>query len=583
MTEEEKISYYLKKSKTIRNNFEKKIRISILSSFTLNGIEEIFQVKCDEKNISCNACLGGYNQYNQEILDPHSQLYQFQPNLTFLILDTRSILEDLWYFPYSIDEKQRQNFIEKKFKEIQNLITIFLKNSNSKLIISNFFIPTNSNYGIFETKSNFGLQKMINTLNNNLQDYIQNLDSVYLFDMNGFISRHGENNVFDPKQFLFGDIKISLDFIPYLVNDLMGYVVATLGISKRCIVLDLDNTLWGGIVGEDEFDGIKLGSDPSGKSFVEFQKYLLGLHNRGILLAINSKNNFDDAIKVIEEHPDMILKKEHFASIKINWNDKVSNIKEISDELNFGLENFVFFDDDPLNREFMKSSLPQVLTVDLPADPSKYVRTIQEMNEFNLLKITDEDNQRGVMYSQQRDRKTLEKSSDNLEDFLKNMDLKITIKKANSFTIPRISQLILKTNQFNLTTKRYSLEEIQKMSQNDHMLIGCVQVEDKFGDNGITAAFIVEKNGTKEWILDTFLLSCRVMGRQIEKSILGYIIKIAKQNNVNKIIANFIPTKKNQPIENFLPNCGFKKEKDFWSISLNDSFTAPNFIKIEEK
>jgi len=583
MPEEEKISYYLKKSKTIKNNFEKKIRISILSSFTLNGIEEIFQVKCDEKKVSCNTCLGAYNQYNQEILDPKSQLYQFQPNITFLILDTRSILEDLWYFPYSIDEKQRQNFVEKKFKEIENLITIFLKNSNSKLIISNFFIPTNSNYGIFETKSNFGLQKMINTLNNNLQDYIHNLDSVYLFDMNGFISKHGENNIFDSKQFLFGDIKISLDFIPHLVNDLMGYVIATLGISKRCIVLDLDNTLWGGIIGEDEFDGIKLGSDPSGKAFVEFQKYLLGLHNRGILLAINSKNNFDDAIKVIEEHPDMILKKEHFASIKINWNDKVSNIKEISDELNFGLENFVFFDDDPLNREFMKSSLPQVLTVDLPADPSKYVRTIQEMNEFNLLKITDEDKQRGVMYSQQRDRKTLEKSSNNLEDFLKNMDLKVTIKKADNFTIPRISQLILKTNQFNLTTKRYSLEDIQKMSQNDNMLIGCAQVEDKFGDNGITAAFIVEKIGTKEWILDTFLLSCRVMGRQIEKSILGYIIKIAKQNNVDKISANFIPTKKNQPIKNFLPDCGFKKEKDFWSISLNDSFMAPNFIKIEEK
>jgi FkbH-like protein len=583
MLEEEKISYYLKKSKIVKNNFEKKIRISILSSFTLNGIEEIFQVKCNEKNISSKTCLASYNQYNQEILDPHSQLYQFQPNLTFLILDTRSILDNLWYFSYSIDEKQRQNFIEKKFKEIQNLIIIFLKNSNSKLIISNFFIPTNSNYGIFETKSNFGLQKMIYTLNNNLQDYIQNLDSVYLFDMNGFISKHGENNVFDPKQFLFGDIKISLDFIPYLVNDLMGYVIATLGISKRCIVLDLDNTLWGGIIGEDEFDGIKLGSDPSGKAFVEFQKYLLGLHNRGILLAINSKNNFDDAIKVIEEHPDMILKKEHFASIKINWNDKVSNIKEISDELNFGLENFVFFDDDPLNREFMKSSLPQVLTVDLPADPSKYVRTIQEMNEFNLLKITDEDKQRGVMYSQQRDRKTLEKSSNNLEDFLKNMDLKITIKKADSFTIPRISQLILKTNQFNLTTKRYSLEEVQKMSQNNSILMGCVQVEDKFGDNGITAIFIVEKNGTKEWILDTFLLSCRVMGRQIEKSILGYIIKIAKQNNVDKIIANFVPTKKNQPIENFLPDCGFKREKDFWSISLDDSFLVPNFIKIEEK
>jgi FkbH-like protein len=279
----------------------------------------------------------------------------------------------------------------------------------------------------------------------------------------------------------------------------------------------------------------------------------------------------------------MVLKKEHFASIKINWNDKVSNIKEISNELNFGLDNFVFIDDDPLNREFMKSSLPEVLTIDLPKDPSKYVRIIQEINEFNLLKITDEDKQRGIMYSQQRERKTHEDSSNNLEDFLKNMDLKITIKKADSFTIPRISQLILKTNQFNLTTKRYSFEEIQTMSTDPNFLMGCVQVEDKFGDNGITAAFIVEKNNSKEWIIDTFLLSCRVMGRQIEKSILSYIIKIAKENNVHKIFANFIPTKKNQPIENFLPDCGFKKEKDYWSISLIDSFKGPDFIKIEEK
>ena len=583
MPEEEKISYYLKKSKTPQNNFEKKIHISILSSFTLNGIEEIFQVKCNEKNISCKTHLANYNQYNQEILDPNSDLYKSKSDLTFLILDTQNILEDLWYFPYSINDTQRENFIERKFNEIKNLISIFLKNSNSKLILSNFFIPTSSTYGIVESKSNFGLQKMILKLNDSLQNHIQNLDSIYLFDMNGFISKHGENNVFDPKQYLFGDIKISLDFIPYLVNDLMGYVIAILGISKRCIVLDLDNTLWGGIVGEEGFNGIKLGSDPSGKAFVEFQKHLLALQNRGILLAINSKNNFDDAIKVIEEHPDMVLKKEHFASIKINWNDKVSNIKEISNELNFGLDNFVFIDDDPLNREFMKSSLPEVLTIDLPKDPSKYVRIIQEINEFNLLKITDEDKQRAIMYSQQRERKTHEDSSNNLEDFLKNMDLKITIKKADSFTIPRISQLILKTNQFNLTTKRYSFEEIQTMSTDPNFLMGCVQVEDKFGDNGITAAFIVEKNNSKEWIIDTFLLSCRVMGRQIEKSILSYIIKIAKQNNIQKIIANFIPTKKNQPIENFLPDCGFKKEKDFWSISLIDSFKGPDFIKIEEK
>lgn len=580
MSFEEKLSYYLTKSKSLSNGFEKDIRVSFLSSFTTNGIEECFKVKCSERKINCTTYLGGYNQYNQEILNTKSQLYQFNPDITFLILDTRSILGDLWYFSHLLDENQRKDFISQKFEELKNLIEIFVKNSKSKLVISNFTIPSKSSYGISETKSKFGLQVMINKLNENLQNFISTLDSVFLFDMNGFITRYGENNIFNPKQFFFGDIKIALDFIPYLSNELMGYVIATLGLSKRCIVLDLDNTLWGGIIGEDGFDGIKLGIGPPGNAFVEFQKCLLGLFHRGILLAINSKNNFDDAIEVIEKHPDMILKKEHFTSVKINWNDKVSNIKEISEEMNFGLDNFVFIDDDPINREFMKSSLPQVLTVDLPKDPSKYTQILEEMIEFNVLEITDEDKKRGLMYSQQKERKNFEKSSSNLQDFLKDMELKVTIKKADKFTIPRISQLILKTNQFNLTTKRYQLEEIQKFSEDNNMIVECVQIEDKFGDNGITGAFIVQKSNSNEWILDTFLLSCRVMGREIEKSILSYIIEIAKKNNVKKLKAEFITTKKNKPIENFLPDCGFKKDGNFWEISLNESFAKPDFIKI---
>ena len=583
MRTEEKMSYYLTKAKTIENNFDKTIRIAVLSSFTLNAMEKVFEVKCAEKKIKCASYLGGYNQYNQEILDETSRLYEFNPDVTFLILDTQNILGDLWYSPYSVGANQRKDFVEKKILEIKNLIQSFTKKSKSKLIISNFTIPSKSNYGIFETKSEFGLQKMISSLNQNLQDFVSDMDSVYLFDMNGFVTRYGEINIFDPKQFLFGDIKISLDFIPHLTNDLMGYVIATLGLSKRCIVLDLDNTLWGGVIGEDGFNGIKLGSGPPGNAFVEFQKHLLGLYHRGILLAINSKNNLDDAMEVIEKHPDMILRKEHFACMRINWNDKVSNLKEISGELNFGLENFVFIDDDPINREFVRTSLPQVMTVDLPNDPAKYAQILEEMNDFNVLKITDEDKKRGIMYSQQKERKVFEKSSTNLEEFLKNMKLKVTIQKADNFTIPRISQLILKTNQFNLTTKRYQLEDIEKFSKDENMLVGCAQVEDKFGDNGVTGAFIVQSDGSKEWILDTFLLSCRVMGREVEKSILGYIIKKAKESGIEKIKAQFIPTQKNKPIENFLPDCGFKKDGDDWIITLNETFQSPDFIKIEER
>ena len=583
MRTEEKMSYYLTKAKTTENNFEKDIRIAVLSSFTLNGMDKVFEVKCADKKIKCVSYLGGYNQYNQEILDETSRLYGFNPDVTFLILDTQSILGDLWYSPYSVDANERKDFVEKKILEIKNLIQSFTQKSKSKLIISNFTIPSKSNYGIFETKSEFGLQKMVSSLNQNLQDFVSDMDSVYLFDMNGFVTRYGEINIFDPKQFLFGDIKISLDFIPHLTNDLMGYVIATLGLSKRCIVLDLDNTLWGGIVGEDGFNGIKLGSGPPGNAFVEFQKHLLGLYHRGILLAINSKNNLDDAMEVIEKHPDMILRKEHFACMRINWNDKVSNLKEISEELNFGLENFVFIDDDPINREFVRTSLPQIMTIDLPNDPAKYAQILEEMNDFDVLKITDEDKKRGIMYSQQKERKFFEASSTNLEEFLKNMKLKVTIQKADNFTIPRISQLILKTNQFNLTTKRYQLEDIEKFSKDENILVGCAQVEDKFGDNGVTGAFIVQNDGSKEWILDTFLLSCRVMGREVEKSILGYIIKKAKESGIEKIKAQFIPTQKNKPIENFLPDCGFKKDGNDWIITLNETFQSPDFIKIEER
>lgn len=396
---EQKISHYITKSKELDNiQFNKKIRVAVLSSFTINGVEETLRVKCAEKKIECITYIGGYNQYHQNILDDKSKLYEFLPDITFLLVDSRTILGDLFYSPYSLSISERKDFVDKKSKELLELVDSFTKKTNSKLVVANLTIPTYSPYGIFETKTKYGLHHMVYDINNKLSEGITNNDSVYLYDFNGFVSRFGENNVFDFKQFLFGDIKIALDYISYFANDLIGYIIALLGLTSRCIVLDLDNTLWGGVVGEDGFDGIKLGKGPPGNAYVEFQRILLSLQKRGVLLAINSKNNPEDALKVINEHPDMILRKEHFACLKINWNDKVSNMKEIAEELNFGLDYMVFFDDDPVNREFMCNNLPQVLTVELPKDPAQYVKTLQNMKEFNTLNITDEDMKRGVMY-----------------------------------------------------------------------------------------------------------------------------------------------------------------------------------------
>jgi FkbH-like protein len=581
MNIEPKLSYFLTKVQNMeKRKFEKKIKLAFLSSFTINGLAETLQVKSAEKSIDCKIYVGSYNQYNQEILDKNSGLYKFFPDITFLILDIRNILGDIFYFPYSIHVSKRRDLINEKANEIVTLAKTFVNNSKSKLVITNFVQPAYSSYGIAESKIEYGFHEMINDLNTKLIQEFCNMDSVYLYDFNSFVSLHGEKNVVNFQQFFVGDIRISLDYIPYLANDLMAYIIATLGLSKKCIVLDLDNTLWGGIVGEDGFDGIKLGPQPPGNAYMEFQRNLLALFQRGILLAINSKNNPEDALKVIREHPYMILREENFASMKINWNDKVSNMKEIATELNIGLDSMVFFDDDPLNREYIEINLPQVNTVNLSSDPSLYSQILQEINEFSILKITNEDTTRGQMYHQQLQRKELEQTSPNLGDFLAQLGIHVLIKKTNNFTIPRISQLTLKTNQFNLTTRRYQEEDIRKFLQDDKMLVGCAQVEDKFGDNGITGVFIVKKEKPTEWLLDTFLLSCRVMGREVEKGILNFILDTAKKNGVQKIKAQFIPTQKNKPSESFLPNCGFKKNGEYWIYDLDIPFESPKYVQV---
>ena len=578
---EKTLSEYISLSKNIEDvNFDKKLKVAILSSFTLNGLSEILHVKCSELGIRYQSYVAGYNQYNQELLDTESQYYKFSPDVTFLLIDIRNFLGENFHFPYDMSDDQRKSLVNEKINHLENIIKNFEKNLNTKLIIANFNIPSYSPNGIIETKSNFGFHEMIEEINKSLRDISKKQNSVYVYDFNQFISKHGEKNVFDYRQFHLGDIQIALNFLPYFAYDLMGYIKPISGTNRKCIVLDLDNTLWGGIVGEDGFDGIELGHSANGKAFVDFQKELLSMWNQGIILAINSKNNLDDAMKVIKEHPNMILKEKNFASVKINWNDKAQNLKQISDEINIGLNSIVFFDDDKLNRERIKQEFPEVLTIELPDDPSQFLPILKDLNDFNVLQRTKEDVERGQMYAQQRERNEFEKSVSNLDDFLDQLDIQVKMKKSNEFLIPRISQLTLKTNQFNLTTKRYQEEEIRNFTNNGDFIVGCAQVIDKFGDNGITGVYIINKQD-KLWNIDTFLLSCRIMGRGVENGILSQILIDAKKNGVEEIHANFIPTQKNKPAENFLPDFGFKKQGDVWIYKLNNEIKSPKHLKVE--
>ena len=575
------LSHYINQSKIIKpKNHEKKIRIAFVGSFSLNGFEETIQVQCNDEKINCLTYNSPYNQFTQEILNDNSNLYKFKPDITFLLIDNRVILEDSFYFS-NINSKNKK-YTDEKINEIQNLIQVFTQKSQSKIVMANFVIPTYTSLGIYESKIEYGIKEIILNLNKKLKQLSRNIDSLYIYDFNSFVTKFGEKNILDYKKMNYGDIKINFDIIPHLIYDFLGYVKPIQGLNKKCLVLDLDNTLWGNIIGEDGFEGIKMGPYPEGRSFVEFQKVIKSLSENGIILAINSKNNQNETMKVINEHPHMILREKDFSCIKINWNDKISNMKEIAKELNIGLDSIVFFDDDPINRELLRMSLPEVNTIELPKDPSIYAQILRDLNDFNTLKITNDDVQRKTMYKQEQNRQKLQSSTENLNEYLKKLDIKIKIKLDDKLSVARISQLILKTNQFNLTTKRYQEEQIKEFVKDETMIVGCSEIEDKFGENGITNVFII-KTKPNEWIIDTFLLSCRIMGRGIEEGIIGKILEIAKNKGIEKITAAFIPTEKNKPAENFLKNYGFEKEKENWIFLLKNKIKIPDYLEVELK
>lgn len=562
----------------------KRLKIAVLSSSTIKGLREVLFVKCYNLGIVPEILIGEYNQYNQEILDDNSQLYNFKPDLTILFIDTKSLLGEVFFDYYQLSEEEKNNLFASNLKNVKLLVNKISQNLNCKIILHNFEVPVNSPLGIIENKQRLGLVEFIKRINSEINEYVKENNQIFIFDYDLFCSKHGKENLVDYKMYYLGDIKINFKYFPELCEEYVSYIKPLLSLTKKCIVLDLDNILWGGIIGEDGLGGIKLGPTPEGRPFLEFQKYILALFNRGIILAINSKNNPEDALNVLRKHPYAILKEKHFAAIKINWDDKISNMKAIAREINIGLDSLIFFDDDKLNREMVKSALPEAEVVDLPDDPALYLKTLMELNDFNSFNFLEEDKERGRRYAEQRKRQEFSRIVTDLTEYLKALKMEVTIEPANSFNIPRISQLTQKTNQFNMTTKRYSEEDIKKFSENKNYLVFSIKVEDKFGDNGITGAAIIEKKGEK-WIIDLFLLSCRIIGRRVEEAMLAYIIEEAKNGKVKTLIGEFIATKKNAPAKEFYRKNGFEliKEKagtQGWKFSVKQEYEYPKFIKL---
>ena len=569
-----------------RGGADQPIRMALLCGFTCFGLIEVLAVKCAKLGIRTEVYVGQYNQFQQELIDPNSKLYEFAADVLFLFLDTRTILGEMFFFPYRPTADDRRRWVENQVAELMGLVHVFESRSRAMVVLHNFEVPAYSPMGIQESKQEYGLIEAVEDLNGRLRSACRHDTRTYVLDYDAFCSEVGKRGLYDVDQYYWGDLRLSPQHLPALCDKYLCYLKAALSLTRKCIVLDLDGTLWGGIIGEDGVGGIKLGPTPEGRPYWEFQKHLLALSERGILLAINSRNNSEDALNAIRDHPHMVLRQQQFAAVQINWADKIANLKALSKELSIGLDSMVFLDDDKLNREMVKTSLPEVLVVDLPENASQYVAALQRLDVFDTLQVTDTDLNRAQFYAARRQRLALAQTTSDIADYLRSLEMTVTIESANGMNIPRIAQLTQKTNQFNMTTRRYMQEEIRLFAESDRHLVTSFALVDKFGDSGIVGAVVVEKGATR-WRIDTFLLSCRVIGRCVEHVMLSYILKQAQVAGAPLVVGEFIPTKKNHPAREFFREQGFAlsgKEdgSEYWEFRTECPYRAPEYIKVVE-
>lgn len=433
--------------------------------------------------------------------------------------------------------------------------------------------------------SDYSLYQAMGEYNNSLIELSRTHINVKLIDFSEFLQRYSCDDIFDWKFYFLSQMglnpKLSKDFQSWWQKKLDSIALK----RKKCLILDLDNTLWGGILGEDGVEGIQIGDDYPGKAFSYFQKILLKLSQQGIILTICSKNNEEDVLDVWEKNPFMILKKDNFVATRINWDDKASNIKSLSEELNIGLDSMVFVDDNPTEREWVHSVLPEVVVPEFPKQPYELPSFVFRLinDYFKVYSITEEDSHKTDYYKANTLRKQSRNEFANLEDFLRNLEISITIEQVNEFNISRIAQLTQKTNQFNLTTKRYTDAEIRNFVENGWD-IWCLKVSDRFGDSGITGCVMVNGND-----IDTYLLSCRVLGRNIEDAFIKQVLLLLKNKNIDTVKAHYIQSTKNKLVENYWSKIGFQLisqtglEKDYELNLMNTELVIENYYHIVVK
>lgn len=562
----------------------KDLKLAILSGSTTGFLEQPLVLELETLGISARLHCSDYNTYVSEMLDPGSDTVAFAPDAALFLMTPFNIPD----WPDVGDSPERVDGLARGVCEHWlGLCARLHEHCQCEIIISNLHMLATRQAGNLGSRLAWEHNSYLRKINAGLSD--RALEYVHILDVDMLASVHGITHWFDIRYWHHSKQPVAFECLVPYVRNVAAIIGGLYGRTAKCVVVDLDNTLWGGVVGDDGVEGIKIGEgDAVSEAYKSFQEYLLGLKKRGVLLAVCSKNDEVNALAPFDTLPDMVLKRDDFVAFRANWEPKPENLERIARELNIGLDALVFVDDNPAEREHVRQALPQVKVLELSDDPSEYVLALDQCGWLEPVRLTDEDRLKTEQYRNNARRSELESSHTDYGDYLASLLQEATIQPFQARDLDRITQLINKTNQFNLTTQRLSRSEVEAMMTAQDRFNVSVRLKDRFGDNGLISVLSGElRDGVLR--LDLWLMSCRVFKRGVEHLLANYLFEKAAELGVNTVIGTYRPTEKNRLVENFYAELGFSQQQvaeeseSIWAMPVGHYRPIPVHITLTEQ
>jgi FkbH-like protein len=564
------------------------VRLGILASSTVDHLLPAIRVAGLRRRLLIDVRSGAYGQYRQELLDPESSLHRFAPQMVLFSLNAREVTAKV---PIAATTAGVDETIASSIEELRHLWRKARETFNAAILQQSYMNVAEPLFGSYDRLVPGAPASIIARLNDRLSEAALQ-DAVLFLDIARATERAGNDVWFDIGCWLQGKLEVAPQAAP-LYGDLVARVVAAQrGLSKKCLVLDLDNTLWGGTIGDDGLEGIVLGEgSAAGEAYLALQRYAKQLKERGVILAVCSKNDAAIAEAAFRDHPEMLLRRSDIAVFAANWNDKAENLKCIASQLNIGLDSLVFVDDNPAERARIRQSLPMVAVPEMPEDAAQYVRCLADAGYFEAIAFTPEDRQRTEQYAANVKREAQLALSESVDDFLRHLEMVVEFGPFTPVNLVRVTQLINKTNQFNTTTRRYSAEEIANLAGATELVTLQFRLSDRFGDNGIVSAMILRPDSDERGVLEieNWVMSCRVFGRQLEIEAMNIAVETARRRGARAFRADYIPTAKNHLISELYPTLGFarvdaaKIGSTAWFLNLAEYVTQKTHISRQGK